>query len=190
MQRRIKAKTAITLLLLLASLFFLIYTCDRLATRRRERAVLPLINAAAEEFDVPRAMILAVIRAESDFKADALSRVGAKGLMQLMPDTFAWLCGALDEPHAASDITDPETNIRFGSYYLSYLFGKFGSWRVALAAYNAGEGRVTQWLADPALSSNGILRRIPYPETAAYVKKALAYYVDYLEHYPTKEKEP
>lgn len=188
MRRQTKIKTAICLLLLLSSLFFLIYTCDRVASRRRERAVLPLINAAAEEFDVPAAMILAVIRAESDFQADALSRAGAMGLMQLMPETFSFLCKELEEPHAAQKITDPETNIRFGTYYLSYLFEKFGSWRVALAAYNAGEGRVGEWLSDPALSQGGTLRRIPYPETAAYVKKALAYYVHYLEHYPIKEK--
>ena len=187
MKQRTKAKTAICLLLFLASLFFLIYTCDRAATARREHAVLPLVSAASAEFDVPAAMILAVARAESDFRADALSRAGAKGLMQLMPDTFAWLCEELEEPHAASKIEDPETNIRFGTYYLSYLFEKFGNWRVALAAYNAGEGHVAEWLKDPALSSGGTLRRIPYPETAAYVKKALGYYVDYLEDHPIKE---
>ena len=190
MRQRTKVEIAVCLLLLLASLFFLLYTCDHIASKRRERAVLPLVSAVAEEFDIPAAMILAVIRAESDFRADALSRAGAVGLMQLMPDTFVWLCEELDEPHAEKDINDPETNIRFGGYYLSYLFEKFGSWRVALAAYNAGEGRVAEWLADPALSSGGTLRRIPYPETAAYVKKALAYYVDYLEDHPTKEKLP
>ena len=188
MRWRTKAKTALCLFLLFASLFFLIYTCDRVASKRRERTVLPLVSAASAEFDVPAAMILAVIRAESDFRADALSRAGAQGLMQLMPETFAWLCEDLAEPHTADKITDPETNIRFGTYYLSYLFERFGSWRVALAAYNAGEGRVAEWLTDPALASGGNLRRIPYPETAAYVKKALQYYVDYLEDHPIKEK--
>ena len=133
---------------------------------------------------MPRAMILAVIRTESDFYPDATSSVGARGLMQLMPDTFLWICEDLHEPRPAQEITDPETNIRAGSYYLAYLFQKFSSWRVALAAYNAGEGRVHEWLTDPALSSGGTLRRIPFPETAAYVKKALEFYVDYLEHHP------
>ncbi len=186
MRQRKAVKTAAFLLLLLTSLFFLIYTGDRVSLKRRERAVLPLVSAACAEFDVPAAMILAVIRAESDFRPDVISRAGAVGLMQLMPQTFAWLCEELEEAHAESEITDPETNIRFGSYYLSYLYEKFGSWRVALAAYNAGEGRVSDWLTDPALGSGGTLRRIPYPETAAYVKKALAYYVDYLEDHPIK----
>ncbi len=188
MRQQTRVKIAVCLLLLLASLFFLIYTCDRVATKRREHALLPLVSAAAEEFDIPRAMILAVIRAESDFQSEAISRAGAMGLMQLMPDTFAWLCEELDEAHTASEITDPETNIRFGTYYLSYLYEKFGSWRVVLAAYNAGEGRVAEWLQDPTLTSGGALRRIPYPETAAYVKKALEYYVNYLEDHPIKEK--
>ncbi len=188
MKRRSKVKTLLFVLLLLSSLFYLLRGCDRIATKRRERALLPLVNAASAEFDVPAAMILAVIRTESDFRADALSRAGARGLMQLMPQTFAWLCEELEEPHAKNEITDPATNIRFGSYYLSYLFEKFGSWRVALAAYNAGEGRVSEWLEDPTLSSGGTLRQIPYPETAAYVKKTLSYYTAYLEHHPIKEK--
>ena len=186
MQRQVKIKVSVSLLLLLASLFFLIFTCGQASQKRRERAVLPLVSAAAEEFDVPAAMILSVIRAESDFHPDAISRAGAMGLMQLMPQTFAWICEELQEPHDPQGITDPLLNIRFGTYYLSYLHKKFGSWRVALAAYNAGEGRVGEWLTDPALKRDGTLRHIPYPETAAYVKKTLEYYVDYLESYPEK----
>ena len=184
MRRRRKAKIALFWLLFLISLLFLIFTCDRVSLKRREQAVIPLASAAATEFDIPTAMILAVIRAESDFYPDAVSVAGAKGLMQLMPQTYLWLCEELQELHSAEKITDPETNVRFGTYYLSYLYEKFGSWRVVLAAYNAGEGRVAEWLADPALASEGTLRHIPYPETAAYVKKALEYYTDYLKDHP------
>ena len=184
MLRHKKLKITAFLLAFLLCLFFLILSCDNIARARRERAVLSLVYSAAEEFDVPRAMILAVIRAESDFYADATSSVGARGLMQLMPDTFRWICEELHEPHHTQRITDPEINIRAGSYYLTYLFEKFGSWRVALAAYNAGEGRVGEWLTDPTLSLDGTLRRIPFPETAAYVEKTLKFYVDYLEHHP------
>ena len=184
MQRQAKAKTALCCLLLLASLFFLIFTCDKMSLKRRERAVIPLISNAAAEFDVPVAMILAVIRAESDFHPDAVSDAGACGLMQLMPETFLWLCEQREEWHLQDRIFDPATNIRYGTYYLSYLYEKFGSWRVALAAYNAGEGRVSDWLKDPELALGHTLRRIPYPETAAYVKKALEYYTDYLKDHP------
>ena len=177
-------KIALCCLLLLASLSSLLFTSERIATSRRERAVMPLIKSAAEEFGVPAAMILAVIRTESDFYPSAVSDAGAKGLMQLMPETFSWLCARLGEAQPPSEIFDPATNIRYGTYYLSYLHEKFGSWRVALAAYNAGEGRVCEWLADPALASGGTLRRIPFPETAAYVEKTLRYYTDYLKDHP------
>lgn len=187
MPQRKRIKIAICWLLLLASLFFLVYTCDFVAQKRRARVVLPLAKAASEEFGVPVAMILAVIRAESDFYANAVSRVGAMGLMQLMPDTFSWLCEELNESYNAQKISDPATNVRYGTYYLAYLYTKFSNWRVALAAYNAGEGNVTEWLSDPSLSSSGTLRRIPFPETAIYVKKTLEFYVDYLDTHPIKE---
>ena len=177
-------KIALCGLLLLASLFFLILTRTSVALARRERAVLAFVRAAAAEFDVPDAMILAVIRAESDFYPHAVSDAGACGLMQLMPQTHSWICAQLEDMFSQDGIFDPATNIRYGTYYLSYLYEKFGSWRVALAAYNAGEGRVTEWLADPSLASGGTLRRIPYPETAAYVEKTLRYYTDYLKDHP------
>ena len=179
-----KIKILLCCILLLASLLFLFFTGERTALARRRRAVLPLVTAASVEFGVPAAMILAVIHAESDFQPDATSPVGAKGLMQLMPQTFSWLCERLEETPLQNGISDPATNIRFGTYYLSYLYEKFGSWRVALAAYNAGEGRVCEWLADPLLASGDTLCHIPYPETAAYVKKTLEYYTDYLEDHP------
>ena len=188
MQRQTKVKIILCCLLLFASLFYLVFSCDRVALARRERAVMAHVYTASAEFGVPVAMILAVIRTESDFRPDAVSDAGAKGLMQLMPQTFLWLCEELNETQENERITDPWINIRYGTYYLSYLYEKFGSWRVALAAYNAGEGRVTEWLADPTLTSDGTLRRIPYPETAAYVKKTLEYYTDYLEDHPIKEK--
>lgn len=143
--------------------------------------MLALVASAAAEFEVPPAMVLAVIRAESDFHPNAISKAGARGLMQLMPETFSWLCEQhLKEAHAPQQIDDPAINIRYGTYYLSYLQKQFGSWRVALAAYNAGEGRVAEWLTDPTLAKDGTLHRIPFPETAAYVKRTLQYYTEYL----------
>ncbi|MBE6629238.1 MAG: lytic transglycosylase domain-containing protein [Ruminococcaceae bacterium] len=174
-------RVAASCLLIGFILLFLLFLGDRIALSRRERAVLAHVASAAAEFDVPPAMVLAVIRAESEFRPDAVSKAGARGLMQLMPDTFSWLCEQhLKEAHAPQQIDDPAINIRYGTYYLSYLYQQFGSWRVALAAYNAGEGRVTEWLADPALAKGGTLRRIPFPETAAYVKQTLEYYAEYL----------
>lgn len=169
----------ILLSLCLCLLFLTLSHCS-LARERRERALLPTIGAAALEFGVPRAMILAVIRTESDFKTGARSEAGALGLMQLLPETFRWLYEErLQEPLTPEQITDPEVNIRYGTYYLAYLFERFGDWRIALAAYNAGEGRVAQWL-----QPDGMLGEIPFPETAAYVQKTLEAYQLYSQKYP------
>ena len=152
---------------------------------RREQSVLTIAHSASVEFGVPLPMILSVIRVESDFRPDAVSRAGARGLMQLLPDTYSWLCEEKLAPlDHADQIDDPFVNVRYGTYYLSYLYDRFGEWRVALAAYNAGEGRVAEWLTDPALTSEGLLVQIPFAETDAYVQQVLDYYDYYLKKYP------
>ena len=179
----------VTLFLLLAVLLVFVADFGRgLLRERRERAVYGTVLSCGAAFGVSPAMILAVIRMESDFKPDAVSPVGAAGLMQLLPDTFRYL----REEHLFEDLPDEaiferEVNVRYGTYYLSYLFERFGSWPLALAAYNAGEGRVSAWLRDPALFDGERLITIPYAETANYVEGALAAYRDYLEKYNFKE---
>lgn len=139
-----------------------------LARDRRERDLLPLVRAAAREFDVPVATVLAVIRTESDFCKDAVSTAGAIGLMQLLPETFLWISEEkLCEGYNTRHMTEPAVNIRYGTYYLSYLYRRFGDWSVALAAYNAGEGNVELWLEE------GSPLRIPFPETKTYVERVL-----------------
>ena len=166
-------------------LVFLVLARHAVLKNERERAVLPLVRAAAEEFHVQTALILAVIKVESDFCPDAVSDAGAVGLMQLLPTTFSWLCEQkLCEPHNKDEILIPSVNIRYGTYYLAYLLERFGAPDTALAAYNAGEGRVEEWLSDPTLSQNGKLLTIPFPETAAYVERVLAAREIYLEKYP------
>lgn len=161
---------------------------DKRMRENRERAVYGTVLTAAASFDVSPAMILAVISTESDFKPDALSSVGAIGLMQLMPDTFSFLRDErLKEDIPDDAIWQRDVNIRYGTYYLSYLFDRFGSWHTALAAYNAGEGRVADWLKDPLLSDGITLFRIPFEETENYVTVTLEAYRHYLEKYSFKE---
>ena len=112
---------------------------------------------------------------ESNFDADAESSVGACGLMQIMPKTFEWLTGDehLGEHLNKRMLFDPETNIKYGTYYLSYLYKKFDrNTNTVLAAYNGGEGNVAKWLKDPAYSDDGKnLKDIPFKETKNYVSK-------------------
>ncbi len=174
------------LLLLCLCLLFLFLAQLLMQPTLRERACVNDARAASKEFGVPLALVLAVCRTESNFQSGAVSSAGACGLMQLLPETFAFLRDErLCETHADADIFDPLTNLRYGSYYLFYLLEKFENTETALAAYNAGEGRVTEWLRDPALSPDGKrLLHIPFPETAAYVEKTMAAFEKYQEKYP------
>ena len=135
------------------------------------------VEKYSAEYGVPEDLVYAVIKTESGFDSSAVSNKGAVGLMQMMPSTFEWITNdLLRDYHGAGMLYDPETNIKYGTYYLSRLYGRFGDWNTALAAYNGGEGNVSDWLADTRYSSDGkklIIDNIPreFSETENYVKK-------------------
>lgn len=145
-----------------------------------------LVEQYAEQYGIPSSLVFAVIQVESNFDANARSSAGAVGLMQMMPKTFEWLTGDshLREHLPASALLQPEVSIRYGTYYLHYLYQRFGqNWRTALAAYNGGEGNVTKWLQDPACSDGqGNLTYIPFEETRHYVEKVMRAEQAYLEN--------
>lgn len=154
-----------------------------------ERAIYPKPSEYAEyvsryssEYGVPEELVWAVIKTESDFKASSVSGVGAVGLMQLMPDTFNEITNfRLNERLDAGMRYDPETNIRYGTYYLSYLYARYENWSTAIAAYNAGLGKVDEWLENDDYATDNTLTYIPYKETRNYVQKvqkALQMYED------------
>ena len=126
----------------------------------------------SREYDIPLPLLYAVIKTESGFKPDATSHAGACGLMQLMPMTYEEIAERLGEQPDITRIYEPEQNIRYGTLYLAYLYRDFGDWYTALAAYNAGIGRVSGWLDDRRYSSDGSsLQEIPVSETKNYVEK-------------------
>ena len=117
------------------------------------------------------ALVYSVMKAESNFQEDAESDAGAVGIMQLLPSTALFVCEREDIPFDAARLKEGEYNVTLGCVYLSYLLEVFEE-ETALAAYNAGEGRVREWLKDGRYSANGrTLFHIPYPETARYLKK-------------------
>lgn len=108
---------------------------------------MPLVRDAAARSGLPEDLVLGVIWVESRFNPRAVSKVGARGLMQLMPKTAEYLAECIDWQGRANAF-DPEFNIAAGSYYVARLLKEFdGDLDLALAAYNAGPTKVRRWLA-------------------------------------------
>ena len=120
----------------------------------------------AEEFNVDRALVFAIIKTESNFNCNAVSSVGAIGLMQLMPATATFIAEKIGEHKEEINLKNGTINIRLGVAYLSYLQNKFKHLDVVICAYNAGEGEVLSWL-----DSNGKLKIIKFNETKNYLNK-------------------
>lgn len=129
------------------------------------------VEKYSAEFDIPKAIVYSVIKTESSFRADAVSAKGAIGLMQITPATFEWLCTKTGEEPNSLLLYDPDTNIRYGTYFLSLLHNEYKSWDTVFAAYNAGRGRVNEWLSTEKHNNNGRLKDIPFKETSEYIEK-------------------
>lgn len=140
------------------------------------------VEVYSDKYDVDCNIIYSVILNESGFDPQAVSSAGAIGLMQITPDTYEWLLYIRGEEktHTLDDI---ETNIDFGTYFLAYLYKKFGNWNTVFAAYNAGMNRVSKWLEDPLYSDGNTLNHIPFDETRDYVKKVSNSVIKYKQIY-------
>lgn len=188
----IRRRTRILLLILLLALVLAVAMVTRGHVDRQlyPRHYETYVHQYAHEYGVPEPLVYAVIRTESDFDRHAVSSAGAVGLMQMLPDTYVWLADYhLHEDADPSALTDAQTSIRFGVYYLRWLYDHYGSWMEACAAYNAGPGNVDSWLADSALThEDGTLDadKIPFGQTYAYVAMVGSAYERYAELYPTE----
>ena len=174
-------------LVVLAALLGGYFLCVRPALLRSKYKMLYWkdILTSAEEFDLDPYLICGVIFTESGFHPEAKSSVGALGLMQLMPATGleeAELLGI--EGVTEERLTEPALNIRLGCNYLRKLLNEFGTESVALAAYNAGPGRVRQWLKEYGTKEDGSILYIPYPETSKYVGRVQSARGVYARLYP------
>jgi soluble lytic murein transglycosylase len=138
-------------------------------------------------------MIHAIARQESQFDRAAVSHAGARGLMQLMPGTAREQAGKVGLSYNMSSLTaDPSYNIQLGSSYFKRLLDQYGSYPLAVAAYNAGGGNVNKWIAqygDPRMGGTDILRwieQIPFTETRSYVQRVLENAVVYDASNPSR----
>lgn len=136
-----------------------------------------LIEKYCHRYGVDREIVLALIKAESNFSENAVSHASAKGLMQLTESTFIYCMERIHYHFRNADIFDPEQNIHAGVWYLSFLLDRYnGNITNAVAAYNAGLSNVDNWLASPEYSHDGEnLHTIPFGETERHVSKIIKY---------------
>lgn len=138
------------------------------------------VRSASMESGLASSEIWSIIRQESAFNAQAVSYVGAKGLMQLMPRTARAVAKKLKLRAHHPDLLSPEINIRLGSTYLAEMKQRFGSLALAAAAYNAGPHRVSGWLKrTPFTAPEAWVEAIPFNETRRYVQQVMAFVTVY-----------
>lgn len=146
------------------------------------------IEKYADENDLDPLLVASIIKVESNFKRNIKSKSGAIGLMQLMEET------ALEEADQANEdinvtekLYNPEINIKIGTKYFAKLMKKYGNYKLALAAYNAGRGNVDSWIEKGIIKKDGSdIENIPFKETNNYVRKVIRDYKIYRSLYKTE----
>jgi soluble lytic murein transglycosylase len=145
------------------------------------------ILMSAEKYELDPLIIAAIIRVESNYKLEAVSPKGAIGIMQIMPDTADWILRQENFGNLkAKDVgKEAHAGITLGSWYVKELNRQFDeNLVVSLAAYNAGPGKVRQWLDEGVWNGKEqTLRDIPYGETRHYVQRVMYYYKKYQKLY-------
>ena len=176
LKNTIVRSVVIIVILCLAMLCGLVYQTvwHRIDLKNHPRDFSEYVSGYAAEYGVPEYILYAVIKTESDFESNKLSENGEIGLMQLTPAQFSFICTELLEGDAQDTglLYEPETNLRAGSAWLSYLFGKYGVWEHVFVAYHYGTEATDAWLADPThLSARGELLAFPTRECEDYAKR-------------------
>lgn len=147
----------------------------------------PTVEKYAKLYGVDPFLVIAVIRAESNFIPQSESHKGAQGLMQLMPDTADWIARTMgDKSFSQEELKDPEKNIQYGTWYLASLQKEFKNTTLTVAAYNGGRGHVNEWINNRQLDLNHLrVEDIPFQETRQYVQRVLQFHTKYKELYGT-----
>jgi len=142
-----------------------------------------VIEQWAQKRNLNPMLVTALIRQESRFEPKIESDAGAKGLMQVIPETADWVAGKLSlNPY---DLTQPDDNINIGTWYLDFTHKEHdNNSAFALASYNAGPARVSEWIQQYGTTDiDRFVEKIPYPETRGYVESVLGNYWNYLRIY-------
>ena len=192
-RRAVRRRRVLALLGVGALTVFAVAVVEPVFHHAVKEVVLPLrhediIRQQAHEKHLDPALVAAVIYTESRFR-DQTSHAGAKGLMQLTPDTAKFverLSGG--STFQVSDLSTPQVNIAYGTYYLRYLLDRYGdNEALALAAYNGGEGNVDRWVDAARRQGKGLtIDAIPFGETRAYVRSVQSAKRQYRDNYASE----
>jgi soluble lytic murein transglycosylase len=151
----------------------------------------PLIKKFSDTYGFDPYLMTALVAQESTFTPDVRSPANAVGLMQLIPATARRYAVKLGLRYSSQMLTQPETNVRLGMRYFKDLTDRFGGAHLALAGYNAGEGRIVRWVAErPGFEQDEFIDDIPFAETQNYVKRILGTADDYRRLYGDRGPAP
>lgn len=185
-------RTILAVVLVLALAAGILFTVFRrqVDTMEYPRRYSDYVEYYAGKYDIDPLILYSFIRTESNFNPNAQSNVGARGLMQITEETFDWIKTKIapTEDLTFDDLYDPETNIRFGTYFVSYCLLRYHQdLATAAAAYHSGWGTVDDLLAQSEYSADGeTLDHYPYPQMRQYVSKITRSYQRYQEIYNEK----
>ena len=186
-----RRRLGVLLLVALGATAVVMTTMSPFVDKAVQEIALPLrhediIRQQADDKGVDASLIAAVIYTESRFR-DQTSSAGAKGLMQLMPSTATYIANLSGGTQfEQGDLATPQINIAYGSWYLRYLLQHYhGNEILALAAYNAGEGKVDEWYREASARGEDfdVASHIPFPETRNYVGSVLEARSRYRQEY-------
>lgn len=154
-------------------IFIFFYTGNKLLNYAFPIEYENIIEKYTNKYGVEKELVFAVINTESRFRPDAISLKGARGLMQIMPDTAIWISQKANiKGITKENYFEIENNINLGIWYLAYFLDIYKNESLALASYNAGRSNVLKWLQDERYSKDGeTLHKIPFDETDKYLKK-------------------
>lgn len=143
----------------------------------RHEKYIEYISKYSKEYGIEESLIAAVIKVESNFYPNAVSHADAIGLMQLIPETGKHIASKLGEEFKVENLKDPETNIKYGTFYLRYLIGYYKNLDYAIIAYNGGLGNVNKWIDSGILNPDSDdYSKIPFNETRDYIRKVKSEY--------------
>lgn len=170
----------IIILIILVFIFLASFGIVAIRTADTEIKYQDIISKYCDKYNSDPIMIASIIHVESGFDPKAVSKMDARGLMQVLPETAEWVADDLGIEYSEEMLFDPDYNINIGVYYYEYLYDYYSDEKLALAAYNGGMGNVDEWLKNPEYSKDGRnLDYIPFEETRNYLDKVLNTYKTY-----------